>query len=947
MKTASKETSLHQVHALGQSIWYDNMRRSLLTSGGLAKLIAQGVRGMTSNPTIFEKAIVSSGDYEEALRRLVTEGRSTIEIYEQLALADIQGACDLMLPLFQESNGVDGRISLEVLPELATATDKTVSEGLRLAAEVGRPNVMIKVPATPEGIPAIRALTAKGVSVNVTLIFSLLQYEEVVEAYLAGLEDRVAAGGSLDGLASVASFFVSRVDSTCDKQLKDKAAAAPELAARCEALLGKLAIANAKMAYEIYERTIAAPRWAKLAAAGARPQRLLWASTGTKDPRYPDTYYVDALVGADTVDTVPPATLDAYVDHGKPEARIKDDLDGAKQAVAEFAAVGLDLSRVCHSLLDDGVKSFITSMKTLLDAIDGRRAALLESASGRQRMSLPEPLQRATDAAVAKLAKDRALARVWEADPTFFSADASHERSIKSRLGWLRAPALMRTKWTDLEAFAADVFAGGYTDVVLLGMGGSSLWPEVLSVVWRDTQVGTSGTALHVLDNTDPAAVAAVDALVAGKKTLFVVASKSGGTIEIQAFERHFWQKTLEHSGGDVARAGTNFVAITDPATRLGQLAEEKHYRRVFINPADIGGRYSALSYFGLVPAALVGTNVGALLASAAEFAAASGGGVPAAESPAVVLGAALGAAFAAGRDKLTLIISPDIASFGSWIEQLVAESSGKEGKGIVPVDLEPVGPPESYGGDRFFVYIRSGAGDAKQDAAVTALERAGQPVVRIAVDQREALGREIYRWEMATAIACASLGVNPFDEPNVTEAKVATSALLAQAAAEGKLPAAPEDTCEVSELERIRAHLATATPNDYLAFCAYFLRTPARDAALTRIRAACRDRTRNATTVGYGPRFLHSTGQLHKGGPNTGVFLQLTADTPADLPVPGESYSFATLRDAQALGDLQVLKRRGRRALRVNLGADIDKGLAALADALAGEAQGRARKSA
>jgi transaldolase / glucose-6-phosphate isomerase len=943
MATANTRTTLHKAHELGQSIWYDNMRRSLLTSGGLAKLIAQGVRGMTSNPTIFEKAIVSSGDYEDELRRLVAEGRSTIEIYEQLAIEDIRGACDLMLPLFQESGGVDGRISLEVLPELATATDKTVAEGLRLAAEVGRPNVMIKVPATPEGIPAIRALTAQGISVNVTLIFSLLQYEEVVEAYLAGLEDRVAAGGKLDGLASVASFFVSRVDSVCDKLLKEKAAAAPELAARCEALQGKLAIANAKMAYELYERTIESPRWTKLAAAGARPQRLLWASTGTKDPRYPDTYYLDTLIGADTVNTVPPATLEAFADHGKAEAHIKDDLAGAKQAVAEFAAVGLDLSRVCHGLLDDGVKSFITSMKTLLDAVGGRRAALLESASGRQKLSLPEDLQRATDAAVARMAKDRALARIWEADPKFFSADAAHERSIKSRLGWLRAPALMRTKLAELESFAAEIKGDGYTDIVLLGMGGSSLWPEVVSLVWR----GAGGPVLHVLDNTDPAAVAAVDALIKGKKTLFVVASKSGGTIEIQAFERHFWQQTLEHSGGDIARAGANFVAITDPATRLGQLAEEKHYRRVFINPADIGGRYSALSFFGLVPAALVGTDVGALLASGVDLAAASGAATPVAESPAVVLGAALGAAAAAGRDKLTLVISPDIASFGSWIEQLIAESSGKEGKGIVPVDLEPVGAPESYGGDRFFVYIRSGAGDAKQDAAVAALEKAGQPVVRIAVDRRESLGREIYRWEMATAIACASLGVNPFDEPNVTEAKVATSALLAQAAAEGKLPAAPDDTCEVGDVDRIRAHLATATPADYIAFCAYFLRTPARDAALTRMRAACRDRTRDATTVGYGPRFLHSTGQLHKGGPNTGVFLQLTADAAADLPVPGESYSFATLRDAQALGDLQVLKRRGRRALRVHLGGDVDAGLEALADALAGEARGRTRKSA
>jgi transaldolase/glucose-6-phosphate isomerase len=339
-------------------------------------------------------------------------------------------------------------------------------------------------------------------------------------------------------------------------------------------------------------------------------------------------------------------------------------------------------------------------------------------------------------------------------------------------------------------------------------MGGSSLWPEVVSVVWH----GAGGAALHVLDNTDPAAVANVQALVGGRKTLFVVASKSGGTIEIQAFERHFWQNTLAHSGGDIARAGASFVAITDPATRLGQLAEEKHYRRVFINPADIGGRYSALSYFGLVPAALAGADVGGLISAAADFAAASGAAVPVAGSPAVALGAAIGAAVLAGRDKLTLVISPDLASFGSWIEQLIAESSGKDGKGIVPVDLEPVGAPESYGADRFFVYIRSSAADSKQDAAVAALEKAGQPVVTIAVDRRESLGREIFRWEMATAIACAALGVNPFDEPNVTEAKVATSALLAAAARRASCRG-PDDTCEVSDVDRIRAHLATATP--------------------------------------------------------------------------------------------------------------------------------------
>ena len=939
---SSPRTRLHQAHDLGQSIWYDDLRRGLLRSGALAALVEKGVRGLTSNPTIFERAIVSSGDYQEALAALVAAGRSTVDVYEALVLEDIRGACDLLLPVYEGSGGVDGRVSLEVLPELATATARTVSEGLRLKGLVGRANVMIKVPATPEGIPAIRALTAQGVSVNVTLIFSLLQYEEVLEAYLAGLEDRRTAGGSFEGLASVASFFVSRVDAVCDRLLNEKAAAGAD-AARCQALLGKIAIANAKMAYEIYERTIDSPRWRVLADAGARPQRLLWASTGTKDPRYPDTYYVDALVGRDTVDTVPPATLEAFLAHGDATARLGDDLEGAKKAVAELTALGLDLSRICHGLLDDGVASFSASMTALMDAIGARRALLLEVASGRQQVALAEPLRGETDKEIARLAEAQALKRMWTADPTFWTADKAHEKSIKSRLGWLRSPALIRSKLGELTAFAVEVVAEGFTDAVLLGMGGSSLCPEVLGFTWP-AQPG--GLRLHVLDNTDPSAVARVDQQIAGRKTLFIVASKSGGTLEIQSFERHFWGQVLAASDGDVARAGACFVAITDPATGLGKLAEEKRYRRVFVNPADIGGRYSALSYFGMVPAVLLRAPVEGILAASLDFAAASSAAVPPADNPGLRLGALLGSASKLGRDKMTLVISPEIESLGSWIEQLVAESTGKEGKGIVPIDREPLGAPEVYAGDRIFVYLRFGEGDVQQDRAILALEGAGHPVVRIDLENREALGREFFRWEIATAIAGATLGVNPFDEPNVTEAKLATGALLAVYANEGKLPAA-EETCEVGDLNRIRAHLASATAGDYVAICAYFMHTDARDVLLTRLRVACRDRTHNATTVGYGPRFLHSTGQLHKGGPATGVFLQLTADVGQDLPIPGEGYSFGTLRNAQALGDLQVLRRRGRRVLRVHLGADIDGGLATLVGVLSASVAGDARKPA
>ncbi len=490
--------------------------------------------------------------------------------------------------------------------------------------------------------------------------------------------------------------------------------------------MGKIAIANAKMAYEIYEGVVGSSRWKALVAKGASPQRLLWASTGTKDPRYADTMYLDALIGADTVDTVPPATLTAFMDHGMVAATLATDYEGAHAAVAELDALGIDLSRVCHGLLDDGVKSFATSMTALIAAVTARRAALLEQTAGRARAVLTPPLAAAVEAEVLRLSQAGAPRRLWDGDPKLFTADAAHDTSIKTRLGWLRSPALMETKLGELAAFAAEVRAAGFTDAVLLGMGGSSLAPEVLGRTFAGRK---DGLRLHVLDNTDPEAVLAVDRAVDGQKTLFIVASKSGGTIEIQAFERHFWQRTLAQSEGDVARAGECFVAITDPATRLGQLAEEKKYRRVFVNAADVGGRYSALSYFGLVPGALLGADVEGVVATAVEMAAASSPVVPAPDLAALRLGAILGVAAKNGRDKLTLVTSPELASLGSWIEQLVAESTGKEGRGVVPVDLEPVGAPGDYGDDRLFVYIRlARSRAARRSAASSSAGRSRRP---------------------------------------------------------------------------------------------------------------------------------------------------------------------------------------------------------------------------
>ncbi|MES1205742.1 MAG: bifunctional transaldolase/phosoglucose isomerase, partial [Pseudomonadota bacterium] len=944
--TTSPPTTLQQTRNLGQSIWYDNIRRGLMASGELQALIDQGVMGITSNPTIFEKAIAASSDYDVALRDLVARGLDTESIYEALAVADIQSACDLLLPVYQATGGVDGRVSLEVLPALAANTAQTISEGIRLAALVGRPNVMIKVPATPEGLPAITALTAAGVSVNVTLIFGLDQYREVLDAYVDGIEKRAAAGHPVDDVASVASFFVSRVDSACDKLLDDKIGTGTGTGtdaekARARSLLGTIAIANAKLAYDIFGQVTSSARWKALAGRGARPQRLLWASTGTKDPRYSDTLYLDGLVGADTVNTVPPATLAAFLDHGKPAVALSQGLPEARARVAALAELGIDLDRICRGLLADGVKSFLASMNNLLGVIAARRAAIAEQVSGRQKFALPGADRAAADAALADLAAKNAPQRLWGGDPTLFTPDPAHEKSIHNRLGWLRAPEFMRGKVAEMRAFVADVIAAGFNRVVLLGMGGSSLGPEVLAHTFAGH---ATGLALAVLDNTDPAAVRAVEQAGDLRTTLFVVASKSGGTIEIQAFEHYFWARVLALHGGDVARAGAQFVAITDPATRLGQLAEEKHYRKTFINPADIGGRYSALSYFGLLPAALLGADVDALVDGGAALALASSPHLPAREIAGMELGAVLGTLAARGRDKMTLVSDPEIETLGSWIEQLVAESTGKEGKGIVPVDLEPLAAPALYGPDRLFVRMtlagghgRAAAANAALTEGVAALERAGYPVVRLDMPRREDLGREFFRWELATAIAGSVLAVNPFDEPNVTEAKLATGALLSLKQQQGKLPDA-EGVVTLADAADIRRHVFGVKPGDYVAFCAYFVRAEERDRLLSRLRVATRAKTTAATTLGYGPRFLHSTGQLHKGGPNNGVFVQLTADVPEDLPIPGEAYTFGDLRDAQALGDLQVLRRRGRRAIRVHLGKDIESGLAQLLAVLEAE---------
>ncbi len=519
------------------------------------------------------------------------------------------------------------------------------------------------------------------------------------------------------------------------------------------------------------------------------------------------------------------------------------------------------------------------------------------------------------------------------------SADPATQETIKDRLSWLTIIEAMRAQIPQLTSFADEVRKAGFKSVVVLGMGGSSLSADVFAADFP-TQRGYPD--LYMLDSTDPGRVLLVRSGLAPRTTLYIVASKSGTTTEPLAMFQFFWPDVEKVQQ---KRAGANFVAITDPGTPLEALAQEHQFRRVWTNPADIGGRYSVLSYFGLVPAALMGVDLGKLLDRAQEMAVACAAEIPPAQNPALWLGAALGALAKAGRNKVTFVLPPALREFGFWLEQLIAESTGKDGTGILPVEGEPLGSPEVYGDDRVFVHwTLAGSKEKEPTDALAALQAGGHPVITIQLRDVYDLGGEFFRWELTTAVAGHILGVNPFDEPNVTESKDNTKRLLEQYQQKHRLPE-EDPTAEEGMIslyngpqgsgdlaDTLATFLRTVQPGDYIAIQAYIDSTNETMDLLEAIRARLRDELRVATTLGYGPRFLHSTGQFHKGGPRTGVFIQITADEANDAKLPGGEYSFATLLRAQALGDLEALRSKDLRVVRLHL-AEPEAGLEELRD--------------
>jgi transaldolase/glucose-6-phosphate isomerase len=935
------------LEAHGQAVWLDFLARGFVAKGDLKRLIvSDGVKGVTSNPSIFEKAIGSSDEYDGAIGEALKRGdRPVAELFEHLAIEDIRNAADVLRPVYDQLEGGDGFVSLEVSPYLAMDTEGTIAEAERLWKEVDRKNLMVKVPATPEGLPAIEHLIGGGISINITLLFSQKVYVQVAEAYLAGLERYIAGGGDPSHVASVASFFVSRIDSAVDKQLDEKIAKAndPTEKARLTALKGKVAIANAKLAYQDYKKLFSGPRWHNLQAKGAKPQRLLWASTGTKNKDYSDVLYVEDLIGKNTVNTVPPATLDAFRDHGKVRDSLEENIDDARRALAGLEKSGISLDAITADLVKDGVKQFADAADKLYGAVAHKRAAVIAGGIDQQKLALGATISKAVADSSEQWRASGKIRRLWQRDKSIWTGTDEDKW-----LGWLDSVSAAKSKLADYQDFANWVKQQGFADAVVLGMGGSSLGPEVIA----ETFGQQSGfPKLRVLDSTDPAQVRAMADAVKPAKTLFIVSSKSGGTTEPNVMKDYFFARVSEAVGA--GKAGGHFVAVTDPGSSLEKVAKAQAFARIFHGDPTIGGRYSVLSPFGLVPAAAAGIDLERLLDLSLSMVRSCGPDVPPQENPGVQLGLAMGAAGQQGRDKVTILSSKKIADFGAWTEQLIAESTGKDGKGLIPIDGEPLGDPAVYGRDRFFIDLRTeNEADKSHDDKLAALEKAGHPVVRIALKSIGHIGQEFFRFEVATAVAGSVLGINPFNQPDVEAAKIKTRELTAAFEKTGSLP--PEkpvistaqadvytDDKNAGALRKagadgdleswLKAHFTRSGAGDYVALLAYIERNHAHIDTLQHMRLAVRDRRHVATCAEFGPRFLHSTGQAYKGGPDSGVFLQITADDAEDLAVPDQKASFGVIKAAQARGDFDVLTERGRRALRVHLKGDLKAGLAML----------------
>lgn len=933
-----------ELYKAGQGPWLDTISRKVLRSGQLKKWIEEdGLLGVTSNPSIFQQAISQGEGYEEDIQKLLAKGATTLEIYDALTIADIRETCGLFLPVFERTKGEHGFVSLEVLPCLAADTGATIAEAKRLFAAVAFPNLMIKVPATPEGLLAVTALIAQGINVNVTLIFSQENYRQVAEAYLTGLEKLAAGGGDLKNVHSVASVFVSRIDTDIDKQLTAKFAVenVPEKRVEIEDLKGKAAVANTKMIYRDFKKIFGSPRFRALKERGAFIQKVLWGSTSTKNPAYPDLIYVESIVGRDSVNTLPQVTWEALLDHGeiRPDA-VEEGLAEAENAIRQLKGVGIDIHAVCDRLQKDGVKAFVSSFESLMAVLEKKSfAAIKPAAAVKTDYSIPADLQKAVASAAKELSKKDLHGRWLAKDPTIWTQDPAHHKVILNRLGWVDTCEKLTGRLYEVDLLCEKIFAEKVRDIVLLGMGGSSLAAEVMSLILKKPSCKVPGAPktmrFHLLDTTDPLSILKVDQAVDYAKTIFVVGSKSGSTIETRSQYQYFFNAVQKFFKGDKDKAAGRFVIVTDDGSPLAAMGRGMRLAGLFLNPPDIGGRYSALSLFGFVPAALLGIDIRRIVKDAQRVHANMRGETDLTKNEGIYLGIVLGTLANRGIDKMTFWTSPSLSSFADWAEQLVAESTGKNGKGITPIAGEPPLPLDRYGKNRLFVILRlKGETERLWATRIKALEAKGFPVIDCVWADGFNVGGEFLKWEIATSIAGVLLRINPYDEPNVKESKDITGRILEAMKKKSALPKpkmlmrfkGPKLT--PAECKMLAQFFGKLRPEGYLSLLAYADRTAAAKKLLQGIQKTLAAGFKVPALSGFGPRYLHSIGQLYKGGPKQGSFIEFMDSCKKDLKVPGEFYSFGQLKKAQALGDYEATSNKGLPVLVVETGAGVLRGL-------------------
>ena len=953
-KYSSEKNSVLQLGELGQSVWLDYIDRNLIDSGEFKDLVERvGISGLTSNPAIFEKAMGATSLYDKSIRELLrSKNLNSQELFEELAIEDIRLAADVLSLIYTESHRRDGYVSFEVSPYLAHDTEETIRDARRLWHKIGCENLMIKVPGTVEGLPAIRTLLSEGINVNITLLFSQKMYAAVSEAYLSALEVLNQKGQDLSRVASVASFFVSRIDAAADELMESALKNYRDLkrASLLRSLRGEVAIANAKAAYQIYQNTYASERWLKLKAKGAHPQRLLWASTGTKNKNYSDVLYLESLVGENTVTTVPPETLKAFLDHGQAQPTLTQDLGKAADVLVQLKDFGVSFEEITDHLTAEAIQKFTELYDKLMGALElKRRADLLPPLNLLELGLMPTDSVTDTLKTEAKRWTEEKLSyRLWKKDPTVWTGNGEEKW-----LGWLEIIAKQKARLNEFREISQESKTSGFSHVALLGMGGSSLCPEVLA----DTLGPISGyPELRTLDSTDPAEILLFEKSIDPLKTLFIISSKSGSTLEPNILFEYFYEQTkMRWPGGEV---GDRFIAITDPGSQLEALAKKYRFRHIYYGLASIGGRYSALSDFGLIPAAWMGIDIEQFLAHAESMEKACLPFLPVEANEGARLGIYLGTLGKLGKNKVTLICAPELADLGAWLEQLIAESTGKNGKGLIPITGEAVSSPVSYGLDRQFYYFKlKHSRSGPLDDWFQQMTRAGLPIARIELSEKLALAQELFRWEIAVAVAGSILELNPFDQPDVEASKLETKKIIDEFEKLGVLledkPFYAQEGVDLYSDQAIReavglgvsnkegltdylrAHLARINPGDYFGILAFIDRSGQNQESVEEFRELIHSGKGCATIVGFGPRFLHSSGQLFKGGSDSGVFLQITCGDARDLPIPGRKATFGIVKAAQARGDFAVLAARGRRVLRVHFTRGVDHGFTQLIFAL------------